>query len=268
MLAVARLAGKVGGLTEVFFTGLCGALPAPKCRGAIFLVVVAVMFAGFGCGGRTNSGLIAQHNCYDTGGTSNNAIVEEYIDTDGAKVIKYGTADLIDSIMIFNSTGYLQTIQYGFGSDIPANFVLQKKYYDNGNIWGIEITKDTLIVIDGHHLRAYKWEAFYHSNGSLRMKGYSTGGLMVGQWLIYDSSGYLIEECMYVPINYNSDSSYFSVKTFYPSGALREEKRYSYFADIDVPKGIWKYYNEKGAIYKTEEYENGKLIRTIKNENH
>jgi len=32
MLAVARLAGKVGGLTEVFFTGLCGALPAPKCR--------------------------------------------------------------------------------------------------------------------------------------------------------------------------------------------------------------------------------------------
>ena len=49
MLAVARLAGKVGGLTEVFFTGLCGALPAPKCRAAIFLVVVA-MFAGFGCG--------------------------------------------------------------------------------------------------------------------------------------------------------------------------------------------------------------------------
>ena len=32
MLAVARLAGKVGGLTEVFFTGLCGALPEAKGR--------------------------------------------------------------------------------------------------------------------------------------------------------------------------------------------------------------------------------------------
>ena len=50
MLAVARLAGKVGGLTEVFFTGLCGALPAPKGRAAIFLLA-AVMFAVLGCGG-------------------------------------------------------------------------------------------------------------------------------------------------------------------------------------------------------------------------
>ena len=44
MLAVARLAGKVGGLTEVFFTGLGGALPAPKGRAAFF-GVVAVMVA-------------------------------------------------------------------------------------------------------------------------------------------------------------------------------------------------------------------------------
>ena len=51
MLAVARLAGKVGGLTEVFFTGLCEALPAPKGRAAIFLFVV-VMIAVLGCGGR------------------------------------------------------------------------------------------------------------------------------------------------------------------------------------------------------------------------
>ena len=31
---VARVAGKVGGLTEVFFTGLCGALP--EAKGKIF----------------------------------------------------------------------------------------------------------------------------------------------------------------------------------------------------------------------------------------
>ena len=88
MLAVARLAGKVGGLTEVFFTGLCGVLPAPKCRGgglmggngglhregrqcvgvkkAVIFFVVGLMIAGFGCGGRTNSNSDVNTDCPNT----------------------------------------------------------------------------------------------------------------------------------------------------------------------------------------------------------
>ena len=212
----------------------------------------------------------AQSHCSDIGDTPN-AIVEQYIDSDGDKVIKYGTADQLDSIMIFNSAGQLRTIQYGFGNDIPANFVLDKRYWENGNLRLIRITKDTLIVIDGHNIRAHLLEAYYHSNGVLREKGYYHSGLgfMVGQWLVYDSTGYLIEERIYVPVccdddgGYDIGKSYISVRTFNANGILREEKNFSYFTDYDFPIGIWRYYNEKGILYKTEEYEKGNLIRTI-----
>ena len=64
---VVRVAGKVGGLMDCVFTGLCGALPEAKGKGGVqatkylkysnmkkeFLIfVVAVMFAAFGCGSR------------------------------------------------------------------------------------------------------------------------------------------------------------------------------------------------------------------------
>ena len=56
---VARVAGKVGGLTDCVFTGLCGALPEAKGKGGgacvVLLLLAAVMFAGFGCCGSRKS---------------------------------------------------------------------------------------------------------------------------------------------------------------------------------------------------------------------
>lgn len=160
----------------------------------------------------------------------------------------------MDSVRIFSPTGYLQTVQYGFNQDIPTDFVLTKDYYSNGNLRGITMSKDTLVIIDNYHIYADKWEAYYHQNGVLRTKGYFTKGLMVGQWPVYDSLNCLIEEKICVPVGYDVDKSYRITKDFYPNGKVKSEKKYSYFAEDDYPIGTWKYYDESGKLIRTEKH--------------
>ena len=258
-----------GGGTQAITPRLRGALPEAKREGSVMGKMLKYRILLLYCIIATNV-CNAQPNRSDIGNTPNN-IIEEYINTEGQKVIRYGTADQTDSVMIFSPTGYLIEVQYGFGmSDIPHNFVLDKTYWEN--LRAIRITKDTLLVVDGHRIYPSWWEATYHSNGALLDKGHYHGslGLMVGQWHYYDSTGYLIEERIHAPVCFDDDgmydgyNSYITVRTFYPNGILREKKIFTYPSEADnIPKGIWKYYNERGVLYKTEEYENGNLIKTI-----
>ena len=89
----------------------------------------------------------------------------------------------------------------------------------------------------------------------------------MGCWLFYDSLNCLIEEHFYLPLveaDEGTDEAYHTIKVFYPNGKVKEEKTYAFSEYNDYPKGIWKYYNEKGKLIKTEEYENGELIKTKK----
>ncbi|MCD4664480.1 MAG: hypothetical protein K8R68_04350 [Bacteroidales bacterium] len=163
-----------------------------------------------------------------------------------------------------------------------------------------ELGYDTLYYIKYPYSFENKWKVFYdkaedhvllessYSNDTCTMKQYYINGKKKRVYF-YLKNGQLLRDIAWYPnsqlmcdIDYRNNKSKILIVKYYPNGTKRLEyindsgfivgeykewynntelKSIGTFDDNNRKDSIWKYYNENGELEKTEEYENGELIK-------
>ena len=301
---VARVAGKVGGLTNCVFTGLCGALPEAKGKGgemqgayskansgmekAVFILGVFALILS-GCG---NPKRVKQEHITSDDAENIISYVTDSINPWGNRILKFGN----DSVYAFNEDSVISYILYldttmaikriifengkksyiEYNPFIAKNLIQAEYFFPDTNIPSHQYYfRDSIIFTEGNPIKVYQYGVSYHKNGKIEYSGHQgvfiANGVAVGVWHYYDSLGFLTKTHNYIyPKDYGDFYPYVIVSEYFLNGKPKWEKLYYNNDSFDageeyrIPIRTWKYFSEKGVLYKTEEYENGELIKTEK----
>ena len=258
---VTRVAGKVSGLTDCVFTGLCEALPEAKGKGsgvqesyskanrgmgnvvAIFLVV-AVMVAAIGSGNAMKTSTAIFFDISDTIIQNNTIRIDTIVGTP-TQYIFYNENNDVDSTVFFNANDGTRRIEYNnhpqriwsktfrrgrlvhilFSINIDEAIrgdTIEISFFESGKPSGV-VTLERDSMLPYPQLRTYFFE-----NGQIEMQGvvdsYSVWAMPVGLWKIFDISGALIETFFSHPDEEGKD--YIIVEEF-SEGTLISRKKYN-----------------------------------------
>ena len=118
-------------------------------------------------------------------------------------------------------------------------------------------------------------ESWYYPNRNLKSAGKYVNGKKEGLWVIYDSSGHLVDSATYVAgrlsgirLQWNKDGILTDSMQFDGAGNGVEVQWFDngnlssagYWVSDTMPKGRWKYYRPDGQLLATVDYVAGKRI--------
>lgn len=134
----------------------------------------------------------------------------------------------------------------------------EKRFYDTGKLLEIKKFNSDKILIEqkifeGSDTTKY-FQHLYFDSGKEKSKGSMIDNMLAGVWEFFNERGEKIEER-----NYNGKHY---LQTLFSEGIKKEEGDI-YYSDKN---GEWKKWNKKGEVIEVEIYEEGKLIKRIKNE--
>lgn len=185
-----------------------------------------------------------------------NIILEEFFENDIKQKI---------TTSYYNVKGYKKWKEINFIDDVKEGKSFEYEldgrlitiiFYKKGTLVGKEIINR----YDRLNKKKGTWKEFY-DNGKLKEESRYKNDLLNGYYKEYDIKGKLIKATLYidgVPQSFAAELATLDIrKEYYPDGSIRMEGIYDV---TGRENGLFKYFNNKGEIEKTEIYLHGFLL--------
>ena len=138
--------------------------------------------------------------------------------------------------------------------------VFHYTFFKNGKTEFIEIAKDSSIIYNGDTCKCLSLLINYFDNGMVKEKGcqglFNGTGLPVGHWFGYDKSGNVESKTYYHNDKFGKD--FILKEFFYLNGKPKSVEKYNnyiLYETVKKPKGIRLFYNLKGNLIKSFDYD-------------
>ncbi len=154
---------------------------------------------------------------------------------------------------------YVDNVAEGKGYEYSKDGrIITLIFYKKGTLIG----KENINRYDKNNKKTETWKEFYE-DGKLKQESRYKNGLLNGYLKEYDKNGTLTNAILYidgVPQSFTEELATLDIrKEYYEDGTIRKEGIY----DITGKEnGLFKYFNKKGEIEKTEIYYHGVLLST------